>query len=161
MAKEFTQKLTLEEKCNMTVGVNGSCVGDVLPIPRLNFNGMCYQDSPSGVGDKVLHSTAFAAGIHIAATWDRDLFYHRGVAIGKEFLGKGVHFVLGPMMNIDRNARHGRNWEGFGSDPYLCGENAFAYVQGVQDQGVVATAKHYICNEQETNRRYNILPNVK
>jgi beta-glucosidase len=115
---------------------------------------MCFQDSPSGVGDGVLQSTPFAAGIHIAATWDRNLFYQRGAAIGKEFQGKGVNFALGPMMNIDRNARHGRNWEGFGSDPYLSGENAFAYVQGLQDQGVVATAKHYICNEQETNRFY-------
>jgi beta-glucosidase len=56
------------------------------------------------------------------------------------------------MMNIDRNARHGRNWESFGADPYLSGENAFFFVQAVQDQGVVATAKHYICNEQDTNR---------
>lgn len=57
-------------------------------------------------------------------------------------------------MNIDRNALHGRNWEGFGADPYLSGENSFYYVQGLQDQGVVATAKHYICNEQESNRTY-------
>ena len=156
IAKAFVANLTLEEKCRMTAGVGGRCVGNVLQIPRLNFSGMCYQDSPSGVGDGVLHSTAFAAGIHIAATWDRDLFYQRGVAIGKEFRGKGVHFALGPMMNIDRNARHGRNWEGFGSDPYLSGENAFYYVQGVQDQGVVATAKHYIGNEQETNRNPGI-----
>ncbi|CAF4438795.1 unnamed protein product [Rotaria sp. Silwood2] len=155
MAKSFVAQLTLEEKCNMTSGIGGPCVGNVLPVSRLNFNGLCFQDSPSGVGDGVLHSTAFAAGIHIAATWDRDLFYRRGVAIGKEFQGKGVHFALGPMMNIDRNARHGRNWEGFGADPYLSGENSYYYVQGVQDQGVVATAKHYICNEQETNRYYN------
>ncbi len=85
-------------------------------------------------------------------TWDRDLFYKRGAAIGKEFHNKGIHFALGPMTNIDRNARHGRNWEGFGADPYLSGENAFFYIQAVQDQGVVATAKHYICNEQETHR---------
>ncbi|CAF3530561.1 unnamed protein product [Rotaria socialis] len=161
MAKSFVAQLTLEEKCNMTSGMGGPCVGNVVPIPRLNFNGMCFQDSPSGVGDGVLHSTAFAAGIHIAATWDRDLFYKRGVAIGKEFQGKGVHFALGPMMNIDRNARHGRNWEGFGADPYLSGENAFYYVQGIQDQGVVATAKHYICNEQETNRFYDTPSNSK
>jgi beta-glucosidase len=154
MAKSTVAQLTLEEKCNMTAGIGGPCVGNVLPVSRVNFSGLCFQDSPSGVGDGVLHSTAFAAGIHIAATWDRDLFYKRGVGIGKEFQGKGVHFALGPMMNIDRNARHGRNWEGFGSDPYLSGENAFYYVQGVQDQGVVATAKHYICNEQETHRFY-------
>ena len=107
LAKAFVANLTLEEKCRMTGGVGGRCVGNVFPVPRLNFDGMCYQDSPSGVGDRVLHSTAFAAGIHIAAAWDRDLFYQRGVAIGKEFRGKGVHFALGPMMNIDRNARHG------------------------------------------------------
>jgi beta-glucosidase-like glycosyl hydrolase len=64
------------------------------------------------------------------------------------------------MMNIDRNARHGRNWEGFGADPYLSGENAFYYVQGLQDQGVVATAKHYICNEQETHRSSDTSRNV-
>jgi len=157
LAKAFTAQLSLQEKCHMTAGVGGACVGNVPSLQRLNFSGLCFQDSPSGVGDGVLYSTAFAAGIHIAASWDRDLFYRRGVGIGKEFQGKGVHFALGPMMNIDRNARHGRNWEGFGSDPYLSGENAFAYVQGVQDQNVVATAKHYICNEQETNRVSDVM----
>ncbi|CAF3429152.1 unnamed protein product [Rotaria sp. Silwood1] len=152
MAKAFVAQLTLEEKCNMTSGVKGPCVGNVLSVLRLNFTGLCFQDAPSGVGDGVQRSTAFPPGIQIAATWDRDLFYKRAVAIGEEFRSKGVHFALGPMMNIDRNARHGRNWEGFGADPYLSGENAFYYVQGLQDQGVVATAKHYICNEQETHR---------
>jgi beta-glucosidase len=129
MAKSFVSQLNLTEKCAMTSGVGGPCVGN-----------------------EVLESTAFAVGIHIAATWDRDLFYKRAAAIGKEFHNKGIHFALGPMTNIDRNARHGRNWEGFGADPYLSGENAFFYIQAVQDQGVVATAKHYICNEQETHR---------
>jgi beta-glucosidase len=155
LAKGFVAQMTLEEKCNMTAGVGGHCVGFVSPVPHLNFNGLCFQDSPSGVGDHVQFSTAFAAGIQIAATWDRDLFYERAAAIGQEFRGKGIHFALGPMMNIDRNALHGRNWEGFGADPYLSGENSFYYVQGVQDQGVVATAKHYICNEQESNRTYH------
>ena len=154
MAKSFVQQLNLTEKCAMTSGIKGPCAGNVLHIPRLNFSGMCFQDAPAGVGDGILQATAFAAGIQTAATWDRDLFYRRAAAIGKEFQGKGIHFALGPMMNIDRNARHGRNWEGFGADPYLSGENAFFYVQGIQDQGVVATAKHYICNEQETHRMY-------
>ncbi|CAF0857967.1 unnamed protein product [Adineta ricciae] len=160
LAKDFVAQLSLEEKCNMTAGVPGPCAGTVYPVSRLNFHGMCFQDSPSGVGDGVQFATAFAPGIQIAATWDRDLFYRRAVAIGKEFRGKGVHFALGPMMNIDRNALHGRNWEGFGADPYLSGENSFFYVQGVQDQGVVATAKHYICNEQETNRFYGLSDNL-
>ncbi len=155
LATAFAKQMTLEEKCNMTAGVTGDCVGFVTPVPHLRFNGLCFQDSPSGVGDHVQFATAFAPGIQIAATWDRDLFYQRAAAIGQEFRGKGIHFALGPMINIDRNALHGRNWEGFGADPYLSGENAYYYIQGVQDQGVVATAKHYICNEQETNRFYD------
>jgi beta-glucosidase len=156
LAKAFAGQMTLEEKCNMTAGIGGhGCVGFVSPVPHLNFDGLCFQDSPSGVADNVLFVTAFAPGIQIAATWDRDLFYQRAAAIGQEFRGKGIHFALGPMINIDRNALHGRNWEGFGADPYLSGENSFYYVQGLQDQGVVATAKHYICNEQETNRTYH------
>ncbi|CAF0779019.1 unnamed protein product [Rotaria sordida] len=152
MAKSFIAQLTLQEKCHLTAGVGGTCAGNIASLPRVNFSGFCLLDTPSGVGDGVLYSTAFVSGIHIAATWDRDLFYRRAVAIGKEFRGKGVHYALGPMVNMDRNARHGRNWEGFGSDPYLSGENAFFYTQGVQDQGVVATAKLYICNEQDTHR---------
>lgn len=152
MAKAFISQLTLEEKCHLTAGTGGPCVGNIASLPRVNFSGFCVQDTPSGVGDNVLYATAFVGGIHIAATWDRDLFYRRGVAIGKEFRGKGIHYAFGPMVNMDRNARHGRNWEGFGSDPYLSGENAFFYTQGVQDQGVVATPKHYICNEQDTHR---------
>ena len=155
MAKAFTAQLSLEQKCKMTAGIKGPCAGNIPAVPNLNFSGLCFQDTPSGVGDAILHSTAFPAGIHIAATFDRDLFYRRAAAIGEEFQGKGVSFALGPMMNIDRNARHGRNWEGFGSDPYLSGENSLAYVLGVQDQGVVATPKHYICNEQETHRVYD------
>ena len=147
--------MTLEEKCNMTSNFGGNCAGFVFPVHRLNFSGLCFQDSPSGVGDHAEFSTAFAPGIQTAATWDRDLFYQRAAVIGQEFRGKGIHFALGPMMNLDRNALHGRNWEGFGADPYLAGENSFHYVQGLQDQGVVATAKHYICNEQETNRMYH------
>ncbi|CAF3891013.1 unnamed protein product [Adineta steineri] len=154
LAKRFAAQLTLEEKCNMTEGVASDCTGFVSPVLRLNFSGFCLQGSQSGVGDSVQFSTAFVAGIHISASWDRDLFYRRAVAIGQEFRGKGIHYDLGPMTNINRNALHGRNWEGFGSDPYLSGENAYYYVQGVQKQGVVVTAKHYICNEQESNRTY-------
>jgi beta-glucosidase len=154
LAKKFVSEMTLEEKCNMTEGVASDCTGFVSPVRRLNFGGFCLQASQSGVGDNAQFSTAFVGGIHIAASWDRDLFYQRAAAIGQEFREKGIHYDLGPMMNIDRNALHGRNWEGFGSDPYLSGENAYYYVQGVQNQGVVVTAKHYICNEQDSNRTY-------
>jgi beta-glucosidase len=101
MAKSFVQQLTLEEKCNMISDIRGPCVANILPIPRLNLTSFCFQDTPCGVGDGVLHSTTFAAGIHTAATCDRDLFYQRAVAIGKELQGKGIHVALAPMMNMD------------------------------------------------------------
>lgn len=151
-AKAFIAQMTLEEKCNLTAGVPSPCAGFVRAIPRLNFTGMCLQDAPSGVGDNVGFVTSFPGGIHTAATWDKDLMFKRASTIGQEFYEKGVNYALGPMINIDRNALNGRNWEGFGSDPYLAGVNAYQYVQGLQDQGVVATPKHYIGNEQETNR---------
>ncbi len=69
LAKAFAEQMTLEEKCNMTAGVGDhGCVGFVSPVPHLNFGGLCFEDSPSGVGDSTQFSTAFAAGIHIAAT---------------------------------------------------------------------------------------------
>jgi len=73
----------------------------------------------------------------------------RGEAMGAEFRGKGVNVALGPMMNLERAPAAGRNWEGFGADPFLSGEGAFETVTGLQSQGVQATAKHFVNNEQE------------
>ncbi|KAK0465357.1 glycoside hydrolase family 3 protein [Desarmillaria tabescens] len=81
--------------------------------------------------------------INAAATFNRTLIRQRGVTMGQEFRGKGVHVALGPMMNTMRAPAAGRNWEGFGGDPYLSGEGAYETI------GVQATAKHYINNEQE------------
>lgn len=69
----------------------------------------------------------------------------RAKAMGAEFRGKGANILLGPAMGpLGRMPAGGRNWEGFGSDPYLQGIAAGLTVQGVQSQGVIATAKHYI-----------------
>ncbi|CCO27797.1 hypothetical protein BN14_01785 [Rhizoctonia solani AG-1 IB] len=113
-----------------------------------DHKGLCLQDSPLGVryADKV---SVFPAGVNVAATFNRDLIQKRGAALGAEFKGKGVHVALGPAVNIARVPAAGRNWEGFGADPYLSGEAAYETVIGIQSQGVQACAKHYINNEQE------------
>ncbi|KAH9010571.1 glycoside hydrolase family 3 protein [Lactarius pseudohatsudake] len=72
--------------------------------------------------------------------------------MGKEHVGKGVNIALGPMMNMGRIAQGGRNWEGFGADPFLAGVGAYETILGMQSAGVQACAKHYINNEQEHNR---------
>ncbi|KDN45978.1 hypothetical protein RSAG8_04485, partial [Rhizoctonia solani AG-8 WAC10335] len=150
-AKAAVAKLTLAEKVSVGTGVQwqkGHCVGNTPAISSINFPGLCLQDSPLGVryADKV---SVFPAGINVAATFNRDLMQKRGAALGAEFKGKGVHVALGPAMNIARAPAAGRNWEGFGADPYLAGEASYETVIGIQSQGVQACAKHYLNNEQE------------
>ncbi|KAL2262711.1 hypothetical protein VTK26DRAFT_362 [Humicola hyalothermophila] len=82
--------------------------------------------------------------------------YARGVAIGKEFRGKGTNIYLGPSVGpLGKKPLGGRNWEGFGSDPVLQGKAAALTIKGVQEQGIIATVKHFIGNEQEMFRMYN------
>ncbi|KAF8609380.1 beta-glucosidase [Ceratobasidium sp. AG-I] len=150
-AKTAVAKLTVDQKVALGTGVQwqrGHCVGNTPAVSAINFPGLCLQDSPLGVryADKV---SVFPAGINAAATFNRDLIQKRGAALGAEFKGKGVHVLLGPAMNIARAPAAGRNWEGFGGDPYLSGEAAYASIVGIQSQGVQACAKHYLNNEQE------------
>lgn len=106
------------------------------------------QDSPLGIrfADYV---SAFSSGQTVAATFDRNLIYRRGKAMGEENKIKGVDVLLGPVAGpIGRVAEGGRNWEGFSPDPYLTGVAIAETIKGIQDAGVIACAKHYIGNEQ-------------
>ncbi|TFK40959.1 glycoside hydrolase family 3 protein [Crucibulum laeve] len=150
-ARTAVVKLSLQDKVNLATGVgwqNGHCVGNTPAVSSISFPGLCLEDSPLGVryADS---ASAFPAAINVGATFNRTLMRQRGAALGAEFKGKGVHVALGPMMNLARVPAAGRNWEGFGSDPYLSGEGAYETIMGTQSMGVQATAKHYINNEQE------------
>ncbi|PRP87808.1 glycoside hydrolase family 3 protein [Planoprotostelium fungivorum] len=150
-AKTVVANLTQQEKIDLATGVgwmNGPCVGNTPPVSSIKFPGYCLQDSPTGVRFTD-HASAFPAGINAASTWDRDLIYARSVAMGQEYKGKGVNIALTPMMNLGRVAKGGRNWEGFGADPYLTAQCAVQSILGIQSVGVMANAKHYIANEQE------------
>ncbi|KAI1795339.1 glycoside hydrolase superfamily [Ganoderma leucocontextum] len=148
-AQTLLKDFTLEQKVSLTTGVGwmgGRCVGNTPPAG--SFPGLCLEDSPLGVRftDFV---TAFPAGVNTAATWNRTMIRARGLALGQEFKGKGVHVGLGPMMNMGRVAQGGRNWEGFGADPFLTGESAYETILGWQEGGAQACAKHFLNNEQE------------
>ncbi|PPQ70745.1 hypothetical protein CVT24_000856, partial [Panaeolus cyanescens] len=150
-AQAALPKISLRDKINLATGLGwqkGRCLGNVPAISAINFPGLCLQDSPLGIRFADLVS-AFPAGINAAATFNRTLIRQRGVALGEEFRGKGVHVTLGPAMNIHRAPAAGRNWEGFGADPYQSGEAAYETIIGIQSTGVQANAKHYINNEQE------------
>ncbi|KAB2576426.1 putative beta-glucosidase G [Lasiodiplodia theobromae] len=152
-ANAFVARLNLTEKAMLVTGyLGGPCVGNIAAIPRVNFRGICLQDGPNAVrtADK---ATVFPAGLTVAASWDKDIFYQRGVAIGEEFRGKGAHVYLGPVAGpLGRHPLGGRNWEGFSPDPYLTGVAMSGTIKGVQQTGVQACAKHFIGNEQETRR---------
>lgn len=100
------------------------------------------------------YNTAFPAGVNVAATWDLNLAYQRGVAMAEEHRGKGVDVQLGPVAGpLGRVPEGGRNWEGFAPDPVLTGQMMASTIQGMQDTGVIACAKHYIGYEQEHFRQ--------
>jgi beta-glucosidase len=127
-------------------------VGDLPGVPRLGVPVLCLQDGPLGIRSTD-NNSAFPAGITTGATFNKDLMYARGVAIGEEFRGKGINVYLGPSVGpLGRKPRGGRNWEGFGADPVLQAVGGALTVKGVQSQGVIATIKHFVLNEQEILR---------
>jgi beta-glucosidase-like glycosyl hydrolase len=155
-ARTMVDKMSLLEKVNITTGVGWAsdfCVGNTAPAPEAGFPGLCLQDGPLGLRFAD-HVSAFAAGLTVGATFNKDLMYRRGRALGQEARRKGVNVLLGPAMGpLGKFPAGGRNWEGFGSDPVLQGIASFETIRGTQDEGVIATAKHFIGNEQEHFRQ--------
>ncbi|KAK5115052.1 hypothetical protein LTR62_001749 [Meristemomyces frigidus] len=155
-AAELVRQMTLPEKVNVTTGTGwsmGMCVGNTGPVERLGFPSLCLQDGPLGLRF-VGNATAFPAAITVGATWNKRLMFDRGRAHGLEARLKGINVLLGPSMGpLGRLPAGGRNWEGFGADPVLQGIAAAQTIKGIQSEGVIATAKHYVANEQEHFRQ--------
>ncbi|KAK3068794.1 hypothetical protein LTR53_013354 [Teratosphaeriaceae sp. CCFEE 6253] len=155
-AAELVSQMTLPEKVNVTTGVGwsmGMCVGNTGPVDRLGFPSLCLQDGPLGLRF-VDNATAFPAAITVGASWNKQLMYDRGRAHGLEARLKGINILLGPSVGpLGRLPAGGRNWEGFGADPVLQGIAAARTIRGIQSQGVMATIKHYVGNEQEHFRQ--------
>lgn len=140
-ARAIVSQLTLDEKVNVTQGYTGACAGNAGALTRFNIDSRCFSDAPDGIRGQEFVS-AFPAGIHVAATFDRSLLYEYGKALGSEFRGKGINVALAPVAGpLGRVARGGRNWEGLSADPYLAGAGMGAITKGIQEQGVIATAK--------------------
>lgn len=162
-AQKLVSQLSLPAKVNLTTGTGwaqGFCVGNTGPAysldgSKLLFPGLCLQDGPLGLRFAD-HATAWPAGLTAGATWNRALIRERGRLHALEAKQKGINIILGPAMGpLGRVPAGGRNWEGFGSDPVLQGIAAAETIKGIQSEGVIATAKHYIFNEQEHFRQAN------
>lgn len=114
-----------------------------LTIPKENTRSTVYYQ----------YGTAWPGETVAAQTWDTELLYEQGRAIGEEMEEFGVVYWLGPAINLHRNPLCGRNYEYYGEDPLLTGKLAAAVTKGVQShKGCYATLKHFACNNLETER---------
>ena len=138
-------KMTLEEKIHM---LSGATMMGSTGLERLSIPVFRMSDGPVGAHIPP-PSTAYAAGIGLAASWDPALAARVGTQIGRDALSRGASYLLGPGVNIYRAPLNGRNFEYFGEDPFLAGRIAVGYISGVQSQNVSATIKHYAANNSE------------
>lgn len=157
ISAKLVTKLSLDEKLSLIHGdVSGAYVGNIPGVPRLSIPPLTMNDGPQGfrTPDNLKGTTtAWPAALTVASTWNRTTVREWGIAMGKEFKNKGSNVFLGPGMCIARIPVNGRNFEYMsGEDPVLGRELVPELVRGVQDQGIIANAKHYLHNNQETDR---------
>jgi beta-glucosidase len=147
-------RLSLEQKVRLLTGADAWSLYALSPI---GLRSMILSDGPSGVRgrrfDPAHPSTSLPCPVALGATWDERLVAELALALGEEARSRGVDVLLAPTINIVRTPLSGRGFECFSEDPLLTARIAVAYVSGVQESGVGATAKHFVANDSETDRR--------
>jgi len=176
LVNDWMSKLTTEQKVDLLSGVGMALPGvselpkDVNKVPgaagytvkydELNLHSAVLADGPAGLriwpqregDDKTYYATAFPVATVLASSWNPELLESVGNAMGEELRDYGVDVFLAPGMNLHRNPLGGRNFEYYSEDPLITGRSAAAMVNGIESNGVGATIKHYVANNQETNR---------
>ena len=170
---EIVNAMTLEEKCHLVLGRGmhysdddkfPGTAGSTFSVARLGVPETYCADSQQGLRMNAkrawdhndYYPTDFVASMTLASTWDREAAFKVGQGIGNEVREFGLDWILSPAMNLIRNPLCGRNHEYYSEDPYLSGTIAAGYVNGVQSEGTAACPKHFVANNQETNRNNNI-----
>lgn len=158
--KELLNRMTLEEK----VGIcSGKDFWTLKGLPRFNLPEITLTDGPHGLRKKNPNSnksslsdsvpaTCFPTAATTACSWDEELLFRMGEAMGEECLCEKVSVILGPGVNIKRSPLCGRNFEYFSEDPLLAGKMAAALIRGIQSKNVGASLKHFAANSQEKKR---------
>jgi len=158
--KNLVAQMTLEEKASLCSGLD---FWHLKGIERLGIPSIMVTDGPHGLRKQVQGSdhiglldsvpaTCFPTASALAATWNRQLVFQVGEALGDECRAEEVAVILGPGANIKRSPLCGRNFEYFSEDPYLSGEMAKSHIIGVQSKGIGTSIKHFTVNNQEYRR---------
>lgn len=158
--EKILKELTLEEKASLC---SGYYYWHTKAVERVGIPSVMMVDGPHGLRKQVgkadhlglnasLPAVCFPSASALAASFDREVLKKLGSCLGEECQAENVGMLLGPGLNIKRSPLCGRNFEYFSEDPYLTGELAAAYIKSIQEKGVAACAKHFACNNQETNR---------
>jgi beta-glucosidase len=149
-------QMTLDEKVAETHAISDATHAREVPgNPRLCIPRLLLNNGPAGVGSGGVtqpQTTALPAPLAVAASFDPSVAQAYGAVEGRETRAVGRNDMEGPNVNIARTPLNGRTFEAYGEDPYLAGQIAAANVEGIQAQGVIATVKHYLANNQETDR---------
>ncbi|MGD1945901.1 MAG: glycoside hydrolase family 3 C-terminal domain-containing protein [Croceivirga sp.] len=169
-------QMTLEEKIHLLKGSGiasamgqgepdgiPGAVGTIVPTPRLGLPTIYLSDGPAGLRilpvregeDRTFYCTAFPIATLLASSWNEDLIYEVGNAMGNEALEYGIDVILGPGANIHRHPLCGRNFEYFSEDPLLSGYMGAAIINGIERNGIGTSVKHFVANNQETERFVN------
>lgn len=175
---DVLKAMTLEEKAQLLVGdgndgfigsgamlghqakLVAGAAGQTVAIKRLGIPATVLSDGPAGIHidpirkgtSQTFYATGFPIGTCLASTWNPQLVYQVGRAMGEEGLEYGVDAILGPGMNIQRNPLGGRNFEYYSEDPFLNGTIGAAMVNGIQSMGIGTSPKHFAVNSQESDR---------
>ncbi len=159
--KDALSRMTLHEKILM---LHEQSKFTSAGVPRLGIRQLNMSDGPHGVREELAWSewrsanwtndaiVAFPSLTCLAATWNTELAALYGHSVSEEFAFRGKDLMLGPGVNIQRTPMNGRAFEYMGEDPLLAGEMAVPYIQAVQKNGVGCCLKHFVLNDQETDR---------
>ena len=158
--KEFMDQLSDQDLCELLGGQVNTGVANVFGfgnLPEYGVPNAMTSDGPAGVRiapETGVLTTAFPCATLIAYTWNKEIAEEIGFAGGEELKENNLCVWLTPAVNIHRNPMCGRNFEYYSEDPYLTGTMASAMIRGIQRNNVGASAKHFACNNKETNRKH-------
>lgn len=158
--KKLISEMTIEEKASLCSGAD---FWHTKAVERLGIPQMMVSDGPHGLRKQDLtaenpgvnlsiEAVCFPSACALACSFDRDLIYRMGQALGNECQAENVGVILGPGANIKRSPICGRNFEYFSEDPYLASNIAASHIKGVQSQNVGTSLKHFLANNQENCR---------